>query len=123
MQVNYLNGTADLGNELSPTQVRNEPTVSWPVIKNTSAALYTIIMTDPDAPSRSNRSLADVKHWIVGNILGNDVLTGQTIAEYIGAAPPSGSGHHRYVFLVYEQAVRIDYSMEPRSSNRWVVLI
>lgn len=90
MQVNYLNGTADLGNELSPTQVRNEPTVSWPVMSNTSAALYTIIMTDPDAPSRSNRSLADVKHWIVGNILGNDVSTGETIAEYIGAAPHLG---------------------------------
>ncbi|XP_059610214.1 protein D2-like [Phlebotomus argentipes] len=59
---------------------------------------YTLVMTDPDAGE-----VSEVKHWIVVNIPGNDIARGETIAEYIGPAPPNGSGLHRYVFLVYEQ--------------------
>lgn len=119
-QVTYPNATAvDLANELTPTQVRYEPTtVAWTVAGNTSSTYYTLLMVDPDVPSRSNRSMAEIKHWLVGNILGNQITTGEVIAPYLGAAPEQGTFHHRYVFLLYQQPNRIDYSAEPRTPDR-----
>lgn len=72
-------------------------------------------MIDPDAPSRRDPNISEVKHWLVGNILGNDVRTGEVIAEYLGSKPPQDTEYHRYVFLVYQQPGIIDYSREPRS--------
>lgn len=43
LQVSYPSGvTVDFGNELTPTQVKDEPTVSWPADPN---AFYTLCMT------------------------------------------------------------------------------
>lgn len=106
-----------LGNELTPTQVRNQPLVYWPVRNDTRSTYYTLIMVDPDAYSRMNPTQREVKHWLVGNILGNDISTGETIAEYLGSAPPNGSDYHRYVFLLYQQQSPVIYTREPRSSN------
>lgn len=117
LEVNFGNATVSLGNELTPTQVINAPTVSWPVYNHT--AIYTLIMIDPDVPSRGNRSMGESKVWLVGNIQRNNVATGETIVEYISPAPSNGSWHHRYVFLAYLQPNRIDYSLEPIISNRW----
>lgn len=50
-EVSYPSGSkVCLGNELTPTQVKDIPTVKW-VADN--AEFYTVCMTDPDAPSRS----------------------------------------------------------------------
>lgn len=39
-----------MGNELTPTQVQHIPlSITWPTEPN---ALYTLVLTDPDAPSR-----------------------------------------------------------------------
>lgn len=48
--VSYDSGVkVEMGNVLTPTQVKNPPTVTWDV---EDEALYTLCMTDPDAPSR-----------------------------------------------------------------------
>ena len=54
---------------------------------------------DPDAPSRADPKWGEWRHWLVVNIPGNDISKGDTIAQYIGAAPPVGTGLHRYVIL------------------------
>ena len=42
-QVAYDSGvSADLGNVLTPTQVQNQPTVTWPTEEG---ALYTLLLT------------------------------------------------------------------------------
>ncbi|KAI1722422.1 phosphatidylethanolamine-binding protein like protein F40A3.3 [Ditylenchus destructor] len=52
---------ASLGNVLTPTAVRNKPVeLQWPTRPN---SLYTLIMIDPDAPSRSNPSRRESLHW------------------------------------------------------------
>lgn len=93
-----------LGNELQPKQVKNEPKVIWDA---EGESLYTLLMVDPDAPSRETPTLREVLHWLVINIPGNKVSDGQTVAEYIGSGPPEGSGLHRYVFLVFKQQTKI----------------
>lgn len=48
-------------------------------------------------------------HWGVVNIPGANVTAGQTIAEYVGAGPPEGTGLHRYVLLVFKQEHNHDF--------------
>jgi len=90
-----------LGNELTPTQVKDLPSViKWATEEN---ALYTICMTDPDAPSRQTPKYREWHHWLVVNIPENNVSKGDVLSEYVGSGPPKGTGLHRYVFLVYKQ--------------------
>ncbi|XP_026333199.1 protein D2-like isoform X2 [Hyposmocoma kahamanoa] len=101
------------GNELTPTQVKDIPTVTWDASNN---ELYTLVMTDPDAPSRKEPKFREWHHWLVGNIKGNQVGTGETLSAYIGSGPPEGTGLHRYVFLVYKQPGKLSFD-EPRLTN------
>lgn len=58
---------ADLGNELTPTQVKSPPAVKWNAEPD---AFYTVCMTDPDAPSRKNPKFREWHHWLVVNVPG-----------------------------------------------------
>lgn len=103
------------GNELTPTQVKKQPVrLSWPYL---CSKYYTLVMVDPDAPSRANPEYREILHWLVGNIRKNDLSTGQTIAQYIGAAPPEGTGLHRYILLIFRQPHYINFD-EPFIHNR-----
>ncbi|KAM7352875.1 protein D2-like [Cochliomyia hominivorax] len=88
------------GNILTPTQVQNKPQLSWNADAN---VLYTICMTDPDAPNRKKPTFREWHHWLVVNIPSNKVNEGEVLSDYIGSGPPKGTGLHRYVFLVYKQ--------------------
>jgi len=88
------------GRELTPTQVKERPTICW---NAEPGALYTLVMVDPDAPSREKPILREFLHWLVVNIPGNKVAYGHTLADYLGSGPAPLSGKHRYTFLVYKQ--------------------
>lgn len=105
---------AKLGNELTPTQVRVKPVVHFAA---DPYAYYTLIMTDPDAPSRKSPSRREWHHWLVVNIPGSKIDKGQTLTEYVGSATPKGTGLHRYVLLVYKQPFKLSFN-EPFISNR-----
>ncbi|CAJ0951799.1 unnamed protein product, partial [Mesorhabditis belari] len=115
LQVTYNNGlTVNFGNELSRQQMMNRPSVSWNADPN---SLYTLIFTDPDAPSRANPTSREFKHWVVVNIPGNNVTQGQEVAGYRPAGPGQGSGLHRYVFLIYKQNRKIDAGFNTPSKS------
>ncbi|XP_046964377.1 protein D3-like [Vanessa cardui] len=115
VKVKYPSGVeVKLGNELTPTQVKDVPTVTWEAEAN---SYYVLVMTDPDAPSRNEPSLREWHHWLVGNIPGNDVASGETLSQYVGSGPPKGTGLHRYVFLVYKQPGKLTFD-EPRLTNK-----
>ncbi|XP_034834370.1 protein D3-like [Maniola hyperantus] len=117
LSVIYPSGAeVELGNELTPTEVKDIPSVWWPG-EFTHCNYYTLALVDPDATSRKTPIFRNWEHWLVGNIPGNHVVSGETIAEYVGAAPGLGSGCHRYVYLLYKQPERIVFD-EPRLNNR-----
>ncbi|XP_015376894.1 PREDICTED: phosphatidylethanolamine-binding protein homolog F40A3.3-like [Diuraphis noxia] len=90
IQVNYLSGAeALLGNELTPTQVKDQPSVSW---NADPSSFYTLCLTDPDAPSRAEPTIREWRHWLVGNIPGGNVNMGETLTGYIGSGPPPKTG-------------------------------
>ncbi|KAJ8947138.1 hypothetical protein NQ318_002499 [Aromia moschata] len=114
-EVSYPSGVkVDSGNVLTPTQVKDVPTVKWETESN---AFYTLCMTDPDAPSRKEPKYREWHHWLVGNIPGNNVDQGEVLSEYVGSGPPPGTGLHRYVFLVYKQNGKLTFD-EKRLTNR-----
>jgi len=89
------------GSEFTPTELKDKPyVVGWKTEPN---ALYTLILTDPDVPSRTDRKQGEFLHWLVVNIPGTDLAKGESYADYVGSGPPKGSGLHRYVYLVYKQ--------------------
>ncbi|XP_036325333.1 protein D2-like [Rhagoletis pomonella] len=117
LEVSYPSGAkVELGKEITPIEVKDEPTVTWEADND---ALYTLIMVDPDAPSRAEPTFREILHWLVVNIPGNEVTQGETIAAYAGSAPPQGTGLHRYIFLVFKQAGKIDTTnINPKITTR-----
>ncbi|CAB3219863.1 unnamed protein product [Arctia plantaginis] len=113
--VRYPSGaTVDEGNVLTPTQVKDKPTVSW---EAKPSLFYTLVMTDPDAPSRADPKFREWHHWLVGNVPGDNVAAGEELSQYVGSGPPPGTGLHRYVFLVYQQPDKLTFD-EPRLTNK-----
>ncbi|XP_055902816.1 protein D3-like [Eupeodes corollae] len=99
--IKYPSGAiVELGSELTPTQVKDVPNVTW---EAEADGIYAVLMIDSDAPSRENPKLREVLHWSICNIPGNDLSKGQTLFEYIGAGPAKETGLHRYIFWVFKQ--------------------
>ncbi|AZL89831.1 phosphatidyl ethanolamine-binding protein-like protein [Megavirus baoshan] len=57
---------------------------------------YTIIMVDPDAPSRKNPIYKYFLHWLIIN--NNEI-----IMDFTPPAPPKNSGPHRYFIFLLKQ--------------------
>ena len=51
------------------------PNVSWP--DNEPDSFYTLMMVDPDAPTRNNATLREFMHWMVVNIPSDRVWEGE----------------------------------------------
>ncbi|CAH1155348.1 unnamed protein product [Phaedon cochleariae] len=114
IEVSYPSGAkVEHGNVLTPTLVKDVPTVKWEADKS---AFYTVCMTDPDAPSRKEPKFREWHHWLVGNVPGSDVGKGEVLSQYVGSGPPQGTGLHRYVFLVYKQNGKLTFD-EKRLTN------
>jgi len=104
-EVEYISGKkCELGNELTPTEAKDLPKVTWNADPD---AFYTLVMTDPDAPNPENPWRREWKHWLVCNIPGCSVGEGLPMAMFIPSGPPKGSPH-RYTFIVYKQPNKID---------------
>lgn len=76
--------SAELGNGLTPTQIKEKPQVKWDAI---DGVYYTLIMIDPDMPSRlkvkpsglermSTLKYRELRQWTVMNIPGDSVERG-----------------------------------------------
>ncbi|CAO2587980.1 Phosphatidylethanolamine-binding protein 1 [Lemmus lemmus] len=99
----------EVGKVLTPTQVQNRPSsISWDGLE--PGKLYTLVLTDLDAPSRKDPKFREWHHFLVVNMKGNDISS-------VGSWPPSGTGLHRYVWLVYTQDKPLNCD-EPILSNR-----
>ncbi|OQV23541.1 putative OV-16 antigen [Hypsibius exemplaris] len=110
LKVQYLPSglTLQNGNELKPEDVKDAPSaVQW-TSTSYDGILYTLSKSDPDASSRQSPTRAPINHWLIVNIRGNDLSSGDLLMPYGGARPPNGTGLHRYVFMVFKQAGRID---------------
>lgn len=115
LTIKYPSGAAvETGKELTPTQVKDQPSVTWAA---KDQEYYLLAMIDPDAPSREDPKFREWHHWLVGNILGSNLAKGEVLSDYIGSGPPKGTGLHRYVFLVYKQPEKLNFSKVNKLPN------
>ncbi|OVA06783.1 Phosphatidylethanolamine-binding protein PEBP [Macleaya cordata] len=91
------------GCKLKPFAVSDKPLVQINTRShNLSSNLYTLVMTDPDAPTPSEPSMREWLHWIVVDIPeGLDSSKGREVVAYMEPRPPIGI--HRYVFTLFLQ--------------------
>lgn len=88
------------GHELMPRVISSKPQVE--IGGEDLRTAYTLIMTDPDAPSPSEPYLREHLHWIVTDIPGTtDISFGREIVGY--EIPKPVVGIHRYVFMLFKQ--------------------
>lgn len=114
LTIKYGNEAVNFGNTLAVSTASRAPTlIQWSADPN---SFYSLIMTDPDAPSRQNPGRREWRHWVVVNILGNSVEKGDVLTPYNGPAPPKGTGPHRYGFLLFKQSGKINST--PLTSER-----
>lgn len=105
---------AEMGKELTPTQVQNPPLVEWSAEKG---IFYTLLMTEVDAPSRDDTSLKEWRHWLIVNIPEDNVSKGDLLYGYQGSAPSKGSGFHRYVYLLFKQPDKLTFDENYSAAN------
>lgn len=108
------NNVVAVGNTLAVDKTQHKPTVhaSFP---NGSDGTYTLVLTDPDAPSRSDNKWSEYCHYIVSGLKPSVVAEaegaavelnlsqGNELIPYMGPGPPPKTGKHRYVFVLYKE--------------------
>ncbi|XP_072154834.1 protein D3-like [Bemisia tabaci] len=100
------------GNKINPDYCSAPPEMKWPADPK---KFYTLLMVDPDHPSRLNPTDREFLLWLLVNIPGHKRLLGHTIAEYRPPEPDPGTGPHRFIYVVYEQPTGKIKSKEPYS--------
>ncbi|KAF8475953.1 phosphatidylethanolamine-binding protein [Kalaharituber pfeilii] len=121
-----------LGNTLAVKDAQGKPCIQVTPEAGSMDTKYTIVMTDPDAPSRDDPKWSEFCHWISSDVKLPSIETiataesvevalakgGKEIVEYMGPAPPAGTGPHRYVFLLYKHGSRTSASLTGPADNR-----
>lgn len=116
MNVVY-NSNMQLNNafELLPSTITAPPRVE--VIGGDMRTFYTLLMTDPDAPSPSDPTEREYLHWLVTDIPGTTSNSfGREITSY--EMPKPVIGIHRYVFVLFQQKGR-ETVLPPRSRRHF----
>ncbi len=81
-----------LGDILTPEEFSTHLEVYWTFRAD---QLYSLVFYDLDAPQ------GVFTHWLVINIPGENIDSGQTLIDYYAPHPPSGI--HRYFIEIYQQ--------------------
>ncbi|THH16201.1 hypothetical protein EW146_g4401 [Bondarzewia mesenterica] len=114
-----------LGNELTVADTADEPEI---VLTPMNVAVeqadstgdakgdlsYTLVMLDPDAPTRKEPIYRQFRHWVITGLkapLEGDLKTANVVAlhthpsttPYRPPGPRSASGLHRYTFLLFQE--------------------
>ncbi|XP_022735469.1 protein MOTHER of FT and TFL1 [Durio zibethinus] len=115
MSVYYGSKHVTNGCDIKPSTAINPPKVS---IDGHSDEFYTLVMTDPDAPSPSEPSMREWIHWIVSDIPGGTNPTqGKEILQYMGPRPPVGI--HRYILVLFQQRGPLGPVQQPASRTNF----
>ncbi|XP_021803177.1 protein MOTHER of FT and TFL1 [Prunus avium] len=99
------------GCDIKPSMAINPPKIT---VSGQPGELYTLVMTDPDAPSPSEPSMREWVHWIVADIpAGTSPVRGKEILAYVGPRPPVGI--HRYILVLFQQKGPMGLVEQPSS--------
>ncbi|KAH6660880.1 phosphatidylethanolamine-binding protein [Truncatella angustata] len=127
LSVAFGDRSVALGNFFRAGECKIPPTVSFsPEAGASSSASYTLILTDPDAPTPDDPKFAFWRHWILSGLQplsGNGGLVAVTkgpVTEYLGPGPKDDSKPHRYLFLLYREPEGLDLKKEDAGGEEFV---
>ena len=100
------------GNMVKPREAAAAPRVCW---QSEDTALWCLMMTGLDSHLQSETS--QYLHWMVANIRGSDLASGDTICDYIQPFPAHGTGYHRYSFVLFKQEARMELDRVEESNG------
>lgn len=105
----FYNGVKGNSQLLQVIDTQTQPRIL--ITANDDDTLYTLLMSDPDAPAK------DWLHWLVTNIPGAapDIGQGDEVISYAPPSPPSGV--HRYIFTLYKQPASIMVTAPEQRGN------
>ncbi|QPG73969.1 hypothetical protein FOA43_001285 [Brettanomyces nanus] len=120
-----------MGNNIKPSDAQSKPRIDFTLnlpsdssssLKISKGDKFTLVFTDPDAPSRGNETWSEYCHWILVDVklntfddtavnavdtaenqLTTENVDGTELFSYVGPGCPPKTGKHRYVFLLYKQ--------------------
>lgn len=93
------------GNVIKPKEAHTKPEV---IYEANDDALFTLVMTSLDGSMINSEN--EICHWFIGNIPGSKINEGEQLINYLKPLPIKGIGYCRYVFVLYKQDKRIDYT-------------
>ncbi|XP_048775686.2 phosphatidylethanolamine-binding protein 4-like isoform X2 [Ostrea edulis] len=115
------------GATIDKVEAKEAPAVHFEQVQ--PGTLYTLVMVDPDAPFRDSPTQKYWLHWLVTNIKGDNlisgnVLGGDEIKQYNPPTPPKAKpgtpNPHRYLFYLLEQNGTSDTSLvNPQSRGQF----
>lgn len=111
--VYYGNKRVSNGEKMTANETVMPSAVTW---TPQPGVLYTLLMTDLDAPGAKEEWL----HWLLINIRGNNLGSAHVVQPYQGPTPPPSSGNHRYKLWLFQQRGTInssDAADPPRRSD------
>lgn len=99
-----------MGNELLPSDTQDMPVITYHPSKPLDLdATYTLAITDPDAPSRTDNKWGEICHYVATGIkfesLQGGIVSDKGVGRmpYVGPGPPKDTGLHRYIFMVLKE--------------------
>ncbi|KAI8355661.1 phosphatidylethanolamine-binding protein [Blakeslea trispora] len=120
LSVVYPSGQeAALGNFIKPSESSEKPHITF--VAPDKEAQYTLMLVDPDAPSKEDPKWGPYRHWVVTNITASGELTSaHEMATYQGPAPPPKTNDHRYIFLLFKQPEsNTSFQALSEEANNW----
>ncbi|XP_043248383.1 39S ribosomal protein L38, mitochondrial [Colletes gigas] len=93
------------GNVIKPNEASKSPIVKYDA---RSDSLWTLVMSTPDGNMQNSNN--EYCHWFLGNIPENKLERADEIIDYLRPIPPRGVGYYRYIFVLYKQNERLDYT-------------
>lgn len=125
------NKTVNYGELITPVESAETPVVAVKFLEEPPAgSRFSLVETDPDAPSRTNKISSEVAHYFVTDIpldtskqaVGEwqsvDVTKSKTLLTYVAPRPPPKTGLHRYVFILYASAPDVKITAPASESRR-----
>ena len=98
------------GNMIKPSEAASAPAVSF---ISGDDSLWTLVMTGLDSHFSSETD--QYLHWMITNIKGSDMSSGNIVCDYCQPFPAFGSGYHRYAFILFNQESEIDVGVVDES--------
>ncbi|KAI1263966.1 PEBP-like protein [Xylariaceae sp. FL1019] len=121
LNVKYGDKAVELGTFFRAGECKEAPTITFTAEADAPHnGLYTLILTDPDAPTPDEPKFAFWRHWVVSGLRSSGSDDAVELTKYLGPGPKDDSKPHRYLFLLYREPEGSAFSKEDVGGEEFV---